>query len=85
MATGQKRGDHTSLICKKAARQINALERINKHIDYTSRLRIYVSFIASNFVYCSVVYNTFTIGQDKKLEKLNERALRLVCNDNENS
>ena len=26
-------------------------------------------------------YNSLTIGQDKKLEKLNERAIRLVCND----
>ena len=36
--------DHTSLICKKAARQINTLQRISKHIDYTSKLRIYKSF-----------------------------------------
>ena len=35
----------------------------------------------SNFEYCSIVYNSFSNGQDKKLEKLNERALRLVCND----
>ena len=28
-----------------------------------------------------MVYNSFSVGQDRKLEKLNERALRLVCND----
>ena len=72
---------HVSTICKKAARQINALQRICKHLEYSSKLRIYESFIASNFEYCSLVYNSFSIGQDKKLEKLNERALRLLCND----
>ena len=72
---------HVSIISRKAAKQINALQRLCKHIDYTSKLRIYESFISSNFVYCTVVYNTFTIGQNKKLEKLNERAIRLVCND----
>ena len=72
---------HVTNICKKAARQINALQRICKYVDQSSRLSIYESFIASNFVYCTLVYNTFTITQDRKLEKLNERALRLVSND----
>ena len=72
---------HASTICKKAARQINALQRICKHLDFNSKLRIYKSFVASNFEYCSIVYNSFSSGQDKKLEKLNERALRLVSND----
>ena len=73
--------NHVSLICKKAARQINALQRLCKNLDYTSKLRIYESFVASNFVYCSTVYNSFTIGQDKKLEKLNEGTISLICND----
>ena len=72
---------HVSLISKKAAQQINALLRLSKYLDFTSKLRIYESFVASNFVYCSMVYNSFSVGQDRKLEKLNERALRLVCND----
>ena len=72
---------HTSLVCKKAARQLNALQRLSKYLDFKSKLRIYESFIASNFVYCSIVYNSFNIGQDRKMEKLNERAIRLVCND----
>ena len=74
---------HVSVICKKAARQINALQRLCKYMDHTSKLRIYESFISSNFVYCAIVYNTFTVGQDRKLEKLNERAICLVCNDYE--
>ena len=44
-----------------------------------------LSIVASNFVYYSIVYNSFAVGQDKKLEKLNERAKRFVCNDYINS
>lgn len=73
--------NHTSIVCKKAARQINALQRLAKHLNFESKLRIYESFVASNFVYCSIVYNSFSISQDRKMEKLNKRAVRLVCND----
>ena len=73
--------EHVATLCKKAARQINALQRISKFIDYEGRLRIYESFITSNFEYCSTVYNNFVISQDRKMEKLNKRALKLVSND----
>ena len=76
---------HLSLITKKAARQINALQRLCKYVDYDCRLRIYEAFVASNFVYCSIAYHTFSMAHDRKIEKLNERALRLVCNDYTNT
>ena len=42
---------------------------------------MYESFVASDCVYGSIVCTSFAVGQDKKLEKWNERAIRLVCND----
>jgi hypothetical protein len=72
---------HVSSICKKAARQVNAMYRISKDLDYDSKMKIYESFIMSNFIYCSVAYNNFNATNDRKLEKLNKRALRLVCNN----
>ena len=50
---------HVTQICKKAARQVNAMCRISKNLDYDSKMKIYESFILSNFIYCSVVYNNF--------------------------
>ena len=76
-----KFNEHVQSVCKKAAKQINALQRLSKFLDYSCKLKIYESFVVSNFIYCSVVYNTFNITQDKKIEKLNKRALQLVCND----
>ena len=32
-------------------------------------------------MYFTLVYDTFTLAQNKKLEKLNKRATQLVCND----
>jgi len=72
---------HVTTICKKAARQINALSRISKNLNYYNKLKIYESFIMSNFIYCSVVYNNLNSTNDRKMEKLNKRALRLVCNN----
>ena len=73
--------NHVSVITKKAARQINALQRICKYVDFESKLRIYETFVASNFAYCPLVYDNFTFGQNRKIEKLNKRALRIVCNN----
>lgn len=72
---------HTTHVCNKAAKQINAIRRLSKVLDVETKLKIYNSFIQSNFNYCSIVYNTFSKTQAQKLEKLNERALRFVYND----
>ena len=72
---------HVTNVCKKAARQVNALYRISKNLNYDTKMKIYDSFIMSNFIYCSAAYNNFNITNDRKIEKINKRALRLVCND----
>ena len=72
---------HVSVICKKAARQINALQKLCKYMDYTSKLGIYESFISSYFVYCTVEYNTFTV-QETWENQWKDNTL-LVCNDYE--
>ena len=73
--------NHISVICKKAARQVNVLLRLSKYLSYSCKMQIYDSFILSNFQYCSVAYNNFNPACDRKMEKINERALRLVSND----
>ena len=47
--------EHISVCCTIAARQLNALARIAKHLDVRSRRTIYNSFIMSNFNYCPLV------------------------------
>ena len=74
---------HISDMCKKASRQINALKRISKFLTQDSRKSIYRSFIAANFNYCPISWMFCGKKNTSKLEKLQERALRLVfCDQN---
>ena len=72
---------HVSDICRKAARQINVLLRIGKHLSLETKILIYKSFIKSNFNYCPLVWHFCSKRSSDKLEKLQFRALRLVFND----
>ena len=74
---------HIRSICAKASSQINALRRISKYLNAKQRLAIYHSFISSNFNYSSLVWYFCGKKNSDKLEKLQERALRFVFNDND--
>lgn len=72
---------HISEMCKRAARQINALRRLSKYLNQKRRISIYHSFIASNFNFSPVVWFFCGKSNSDKLEKLQERALKFVYND----
>ena len=69
---------HVSVICTKAARQLNALARISEFLSTTSRIIIYNSFINSNFNYCPLVWHFCGKKNGDKVEKIQERALRII-------
>ena len=77
--------DHISAMCCRAARLLNALARISKHLDSKSKHTIYNSFVASNFNYCPLVWYFCGQVNNNKLEKLQERSLRIIHNDYESS
>ena len=70
---------HISDICKKAARQINVLCRPSRYLSTETKLRIYKSFVRSNFSYCPVVWHFCSKSSTDKMEK--NGALRLVYSD----
>ena len=70
-------------MCCRAARQLNALARIYKHSK--SKHIIYNRFVASNFDYCPLVWHFCGQVNNNKLEKLQERSLRIIHNDYESS
>ena len=73
--------DHIADLCKKAGRQLNVLRRLSSKLDESIRMNIYRAFIVSNFNYCSVVWHFCGEANHKRLEKIQERALRYVYND----
>ena len=72
---------HISNICKKAARQLNVLKRIGKHLNRMGKLTIYYSFIMSNFSYCPLTWHFCSEQNTSKVEKIQERALRFIYDD----
>ena len=67
---------HVSNICRKAARQINVLLRIGKHLSVETKILIYKSFIESNFNNCPLVWHFCSKSSTAKMEKLQYRARR---------
>ena len=61
--------------------QINIMKRLGKYLDFNRRLKIYDSFFLPNFNYCPHVYNSMYARNENKIERLNKRVLRVVCND----
>ena len=70
-----------STMCKKAARQLNALKRIGHLLDEQGRMKIFRSYILSNFNYCPLVWHFCSKSNLTKIEKIQERALRFVYRD----
>jgi len=73
--------DQAATICRKAGRQINAMMRLSRLLDTDVKVKVYMSFIYSTFMYCPVVWLFCGKTHLNQLEKLNCRALRFVYND----
>ena len=65
-------------MCRKTAKQRNALKRIGHLLDPSSRLTIVRAYIMSNLNYCPFVWYFCSRSNLSKLEVMQERALRLV-------
>ena len=73
--------EHIKQSSMKAARQLNALSRISKFLNFKAKKLIFKSFVMSNFTYSPLVWHFCGKNNNAKLEKIQERALRIVCDD----
>ena len=74
-----------SSMCKKAAKQFNALKRIGHLLDQSSRLAHVRAYIMSNFNYCPLVWHFCSKNNLSKLERMQEGALRFIYRDYKSS
>ncbi|XP_045191580.2 uncharacterized protein LOC123548413 isoform X3 [Mercenaria mercenaria] len=72
---------HIGNICKQAGRQLNILQRLGNNLNKLNKLTIFHTFILSNFNFCPMAWHFCSEYNTKKMEKLQERALRFVYND----
>ena len=75
--------EHIRVCTLKAARQLNALSRVFRYLDTKSKSILYNNFVASNFNYCPLVWHFGGVTNNIKLEKIQERSLRILFNDYE--
>ena len=69
---------HIDKLCKKIASGIGALKRIRRFVPYYTLLSIYKSLLQPHFDYCSVVWGNCSKTLSSKLQKLQNRAARIL-------
>ncbi len=68
-------------MCKKASYQARALACLSGVLNVESKYLIFNAFEVSNFMYCPLVWYMYSVSDSKKVEKIQERALRYVLYD----
>lgn len=68
-------------ICTKASKQLNVLNRFKHVFNVSEKTIIYNTFVLANFNYCPVVWHFCGVTLTRKMEKIQERALRFLLND----
>ena len=76
---------HTEYICQKANAKLTALSRMCKFLNLNQRRVLFKAFFESQFKYCPLVWMFHSRRSNNKINKLHERALRLVYNDHVSS
>ena len=73
--------EHISDICKKAQRKLTVLTRIRRYLDFNKVQLLFKTFFDSQFKYCPLTWMFYSRTTNNKINKLHERALRLVYGD----
>ena len=70
--------EHISCLLKKGNQKLHALMRIKKYLSEEKLKRIMKTFIESQFNYCPLIWMCHSRDLNQKINKLHERALRVV-------
>ena len=77
--------DHISDLCKKASRKISALARVTPFKVLEKRKLIMNAFFTSQFSYCPLIWMCHSRANNRKINMLQERYLRIIYNDKQSS
>ena len=75
--------DHITKTCHKANSKLSALSRLARYLSMKQKRLLYMSFIEAQFKYCPITWIFYSRSCNNKINKLQERALRLVYDDYE--
>ena len=73
--------EHINKICNIVNKKLNALHRIVSHMIWDKRKMLLRAFIQSQFSYCPLIWMFHSRTLINKINRLHEKALRIVCGD----
>ena len=76
---------HLKTLCKKVNQKISALARIAGVLPFQKRQILLKTFIESQFSYCPLIWMFCSSTMNQKINRIHERALRIVYRDYESS
>ena len=77
--------EHINSVSKKVASSIGALKRIRPFISMHTAIKIYKGLIEPHFDYCIVVWDGLSQQLSEKLQKLQNRAARVITKSSYNT
>ena len=77
--------EHIKSLCKKASQKFNALSRLASSMNFEQRSLIMNSFAICHFSYCPVVWMFHSRKLNARINRLHEKALRVVYRDFDSS
>ena len=72
---------HVNNLCKKASQKLHALIRLSRYMDKPQLELTMTSFVMSHFSYCPLVWMFHDRKSNTKINKIHERALRIIHKD----
>ena len=73
--------EHILSLCKKVNRKLHVLSRVSKYMTLNKCRILMRSFIISQFNYCPLIWMIENRGLNDKINRIQERALRIVYDD----
>ena len=68
-------------LCRKASQKLNALSRAVYQLDFNQKKLLMNAFITTQFSYAPVVWMFYSSKQNYDINRIHERALRVVNKD----
>ena len=72
---------HISDLCDKVSKKVNALRRVTGYMSLEKRRIVMKTFVESQFNYCPLIWMLHSKTLNNKINRLHERALRIVYSD----
>jgi len=74
---------HISNICRKSSQRVGVINRLRNLIPQNAKLQLFKGAILPHLTYCSTVWNVWKSSDSRKLERVQDRALRTIyCDSN---